>query len=103
MKYIIEYTHKEKDFEDVWNIEKKYFEHTTIASVEQTISWDSKNSDIHIFIRDTIKDKIIGEITILPLSELQFNKFMKNKLEDTKINSNTLLSYKKDSSYYQLL
>lgn len=103
MKYKIEYTHKEKDFEDVYNIEKKYFQESTIATPIQTISWDNKNPDIHIFIRDTIKNKIIGEITLLPLSKSQFDKFINNELEDTEINSNTLLSYKKNSHCHLLL
>ena len=102
MKYEIEYIHKDKDFKDVWNIERNYLEPSTIASVEQTISWDNKNHDIHIFIREIQNDKIVGEITILPLSNEQFNKFMKNKLEDTEINSYTLLKYEKNSSYYLL-
>ncbi len=102
MKYEIEYIHKVKDFEDVWDIERHYLEPSTIASVEQTISWDDKNHDIHIFIRDVQNDKIVGEITILPLSKEQFNKFMKNELEDTEINSHTLLKYEKNSSYYLL-
>ena len=95
MKYEIEYIHKVQDFKDVWDIERSYLEPSTIASVEQTISWDNKNHDIHIFIRDIQNDKIVGEITILPLSNEQFNKFMKNELEDTEINSYTLLKYKK--------
>lgn len=102
MKYEIEYIHKVKDFKDIWDIERNYLEPSTIASVEQTISWDNKNHDIHIFIRDIQNDKIVGEITILPLSNEQFNKFMRNELEDIEINSHTLLKYEKNSSYYLL-
>ena len=100
MRYEIEYIHKVKDFKDVWDIERNYLEPSTIVGVEQTISWDNKNPDIHIFIRDIQNDKIVGEITILPLSSEQFNKFMKNELEDSEINSYTLLKYKKNFSYY---
>ena len=103
MIYEIEYIHKVKDFKDVWEIERNYLEPSTIASVEQTISWENKNHDIHIFIRDIQNDKIVGEITLLPLSNEQFNKFMKNELEDSEINSYTLLKYKKNFSYYLLL
>ena len=102
MKYKIEYTHKTEDFKDVWQIEKNYLEPTTISSVEQVINWEKKNPDINIFIRDIVKDKIVGEITILPLSENQFNKFMKNELEDQQINNHTLLNYEKNGSYYLL-
>ena len=55
MKYQVEFKHKNKDFEDVWSIEQEYLEPSTIATVKQTIEWDSKNSDIHIFIRDNEK------------------------------------------------
>ena len=55
MKYQGEFKHKNKDFEDVWSIEQEYLEPSTIATVKQTIEWDSKNSDIHIFIRDNGK------------------------------------------------
>ena len=105
MKYKIEYTHKTEDFKDVWQIEKNYLEPTTISSVEQVINWEKKNPDINIFIRDIVKDKIVGEITILPLSENQFNKFMKNELEDQQINNHTLLNYEKmvHIIYYFLL
>ena len=42
MKYQVEFKHKNKDFEDVWNIEHEYLELSTIATVKQTIEWDSK-------------------------------------------------------------
>lgn len=100
MKYEIEYKHNIKDFEDVWHIEEKYFEPSTIASIEQVINWDNKNNDINIFVRDKDANKIVGEITLLPLSKRQFNKFMNNELEDTEINENTLLDYKDGSKYY---
>ena len=102
MKYQVEFKHKNKDFEDVWNIEHEYLEPSTIATVKQTIEWDSKNTDIHIFIRDNDKNKIIGEITLLPLSKEQFDKFMLNELEDTEINKDTLLQYKAGEKYYLL-
>lgn len=41
-------------------------------------------------------------ITLLPLSETQFNMFMMNKLEDTQINKDTLLCYKPKETYYLL-
>ncbi len=102
MKYKIEYEHEYKDFEDVWNIEKHYLNPVTIASIEQVIEWENKNHHIHIFIRDTSKQKIVGEITILPLSKEQFDRFMRNQLEDTEINANTLLKYENNKSYYLL-
>lgn len=64
-QFVIEYEHKAKDYEDVWNIEQKYLEPSTISSIEQCMKWNDKNQDIHIFIRDTVKDIIVGEITIL--------------------------------------
>lgn len=102
MKYQVEFKHKNKDFENVWNIEHEYLEPSTIATVKQTIEWDSKNPDIHIFVRDNDKNKIIGEITLLPLSKEQFDKFMLNELEDTEINKDTLLQYKAGEKYYLL-
>lgn len=102
MIYQIEYRHKKKDFKEVWNIEKNYLEPSTISSVEQLIKWDNKNNDVHIFVRDNIKDKIIGEITILPLSKIQFYRFISNELEDTEINENSLLKFEKNNSYYLL-
>lgn len=102
MKYIIEYEHSIKDFEDVWYIEKDYLEPSTIATVDQVAKWDKKNNDIHIFVRDLETNKIIGEITLLPLSEEQFNKFINNELEDTEINEDTLLEYKSNENYYLL-
>ena len=102
MKYQVEFKHMPKDFEDVWNIEQEYLEPSTIARVEQTIEWDKQNPDIHIFVRDNDKNQIVGEITLLPLSKEQFNKFMINKLEDTEINKTTLLKYKSHGEYYLL-
>ena len=102
MKYKIEYNHEYKDFEDVWNIEKCYLNPTTISSIEQVLEWENKNHDVHIFIKDIIKKEIVGEITILPLSKNQFDKFMNNQLEDTEINANTLLKYENNKSYYLL-
>ena len=102
MKYQVEFKHTNKDFEDVWKIEHEYLEPSTIAGIEQTIEWDNKNSDIHIFVRDNKKNKIVGEITLLPLSKEQFSKFMINELEDTEINKDTLLPYKSEGAYYLL-
>ena len=102
MKYRIEYKHTKKDFDEIFKIEQEYLEPSTISSVEQVIEWDNKNSDIHIFVRDTEKDKIVGEITLLPLSKFQFDRFIKNKLQDTEINKDTLLDYIPNQSYYLL-
>ncbi len=103
MKYRIEYSHTTKDFDDVWHIEEKYLEPSTIVPMKQVIEWDKKNNDIHIFVKDIEKDKVVGEITILPLSQEQFNKFMDNKLVDTEINADTLLKYNSNKNYYLLL
>lgn len=102
MNYRIEYCHKRQDFLDVWNIENQYLEPSTISSVEQVIDWNNKNNDIHIFVRDLIKDKIVGEITFLPLLKEQFDKFMSNELEDTEIDCNSLCNYENGKSYYLL-
>ena len=85
-RYVIEfYNHTKKDFDDVWNIEHDYLEPETISSVEQVMLWDRKNRDIHIFIRNVISDCIVGEMTLLPLTDKQFIDFMKNELSDTKL------------------
>lgn len=102
MKYITEYKHKKKDFEKAWHIEKDYLEPSTIAGINQTIRWDKKNPDIHIFIRDCISDKIVGEATLLPLTKEQFDKFITGTLEDTEINEHTLLNYKPNLICYLL-
>lgn len=69
-RYLIEYSnHAQIDFRYVWNIEKEYIEQSTISSVEQVMEWDSKNKDIHIFVRDLKFNKIVGEIALLPLSK----------------------------------
>lgn len=102
MKYKIEFKHNNKDFEDVWNIEHDYLEPSTISPVNQTIEWDKRNPNIHIFVRNLEKNKIVGEITILPLSKNQFEKFMINELEDTEINEDTLLEYEDGEKYYLL-
>lgn len=102
MRYKIQYHPTLKDFEDAYIIEKNYLEPSTISSVQQVISWNNKNKDIHIFVRDEIKNKVVGEITILPLSETQFTKFMNNELEDTEINAESLLNYENNKAYYLL-
>ncbi len=102
MKYKLEFTHKDKDFEDVWYIEKEYFEPSTIASVTQAIEWDRENPDSSIFVRDNETDKIIGEITLLPLTKKQFEKFMINELQDVEINNDTILKYENNLECYLL-
>lgn len=102
-RYVIEYDqHTQKDFEDVWNIEREYLEQSTISSVNQVMEWDKKNNNIHIFVRDTKSDKVVGEITLLPLSKEQFEDFMSNKIEDTELNAQNLLAYDEKHSYYLL-
>lgn len=103
MRYTIEYNnHTSKDFYEVWLIENDYLKSSTISSIKQVESWDKKNNDIHIFIRDNKFNRIVGEITLLPLNKIQFDKFMKNEIEDTEINSDSLLKYKKDMECYLL-
>lgn len=102
-KYIIEYhNHTEKDFMDVWKIESEYLKDSTISSVKQTIDWDNKNHDIHIFVRDKEVNKIVGEITLLPLSEKQFQNFMKDRLHDAELDVLNLLTYEEKCLYYLL-
>lgn len=103
-RYVIEfYNHKKKDFDDVWNIEHDYLEPETISSVEQVMIWDRKNRDIHIFVRDAIFDCIVGEMTLLPLTDKQFADFMKNKLSDTELNYESLESYEDNNTYNLLI
>ena len=100
---MIEYSnHTQIDFEDVWNIEKEYLEPSTISSVEQVMEWDNKNKDIHIFVRDLNFNKIVGEITLLPLSKKQFDDFMLNKIEDVEFKAHNLLKYEENGLYYLL-
>lgn len=101
--FVIEYdNHTQKDFEDVWNIEAEYLEKSTISSVDQVMEWDKKNNDAHIFVRDIKSNKIVGEITLLPISKKQFRDFISNKLEDTELSAENLLKYKENNSYYLL-
>ena len=100
---MIEYSnHTQIDFEDVWNIEKEYLEPSTISRVEQVMEWDNKNKDIHIFVRDLNFNKIVGEITLLPLSKKQFDDFMLNKIEDVEFKAHNLLKYEENGLYYLL-
>lgn len=102
-KYVIEYNHHtKKDFEDVWNIERQYLEPSTISSVTQVMEWDNKNNDIHIFVKDIEINKIVGEITLLPLNEQQYQDFITYRLEDTELDAENLLIYTKGESYYLL-
>jgi hypothetical protein len=102
-KYVVEYNnHTKKDFEDVWKIESEYLEPSTISTVEQVMEWDKKNNDIHIFVKDKQLNKIVGEITLLPISQEQFQNFILNKLEDTELNAENLLVYEENKSYYLL-
>ena len=103
-RYVIEfYNHTKKDFDDVWNIEYDYLEPETISSAEQVMLWDRKNRDIHIFVRDAISDCIVGEMTLLPLSDKQFTNFMKNELSDTELNYESLEAYKDNNTYNLLI
>lgn len=101
-KYKLVYHPTINDFEEALHIEENYLEPTTIASVNQVVSWDNKNNDIHIFVKDIFEDHVVGEITLLPLSETQFERFMNNELEDTEITDKTLLTYEANKSYYLL-
>lgn len=103
-RYVIEfYNHTKKDFDDVWNIEYDYLEPETISSVEQVMLWDGKNRDIHIFVRDAIFGCIVGEMTLLPLSDKQFTNFMKNELSDTELNYESLEAYEDNNTYNLLI
>jgi predicted metal-dependent phosphoesterase TrpH len=94
--------HSIKDYEDVFNIERDYLNSRTVSTIDQVVNWNNKNKDIHIFVRDRLKDIIVGEITILPLNENQFNKFMSLTLEDTEIEADKLERYIDNNSYYLL-
>ncbi len=103
-RYVIEfYNHTKKDFDDVWNIEHDYLEPETISSVEQVMIWDRKNRDIHIFVRDAIFDCVVGEMTLLPLTDKQFTNFMKNELSDTELNYESLEAYEDNNTYNLLI
>lgn len=102
-RFVIEFTHNKKDFIDVWEIENQYLEKDTICSVEKVMKWDKKNKDIHIFIRDKLRDCIVGEITILPLNNEQFSKFIEGEFSDTDLNATELENYEENGQYNLLL
>lgn len=102
-RYRIEYNnHTQKDYEDAWNIESSYFEPFTVSSIKQVMEWDKKNDNINIFVRDTQLNKIVGEITLLPLTKNQFQDFMNDRLDDTELSANDLQAYMNNATYYLL-
>ena len=101
--YIIEFNnHTKKDFEDVWQIESCYFDPSTISSINKVMEWDNKNNDTNILIRNEKLNKIVGEITMLPLSKKQFDDFILNTFEDTELDAKNLLVYEDNNTYYLL-
>lgn len=103
MRFQMDYIHNEDEFIDVLEIEENYLEPLTIASVEQVLSWEEKNHDIHIFVRDHLMNRIVGEITAVPLNHSQFTKFMNGTLEDTELDHDTLCKYHRGDTYVLLL
>jgi len=100
-KYRIEYNnYSKKDFEDVWKIGLDYLELSTISSVQQAMDWYQRDDEIYIFVRDIIKNEIVGEITLLPISGEQFQDFMLNKLQDTQLSYDNLLKYNENNQDY---
>lgn len=102
-KYLTQfYNHTKKDFEEVWEIESDYLEPSTISSVNQVMKWDCKNKDIYIFVRNKELNKIVGEITLLPLTKEQFDDFISDRLDDTELDAENLLVYNDNNTYYLL-
>ncbi len=102
VEYKLEFRHKEQDFEEVYNIEKQYLEESNISSVIQIKKWDKRNNDTHIFVRCLNIDKIVGEITLLPINETLFNKFINDELCDTEISEEDIIIYKSGIDCYLL-
>lgn len=102
MELKIDYNHTLQDFKKIEEIEKGYLAINTIAPSHQTFEWHNANKDIHIGVRDTVTDEIIGSIAIIPLNKKQYNKFILNELEDTELNSSNIEEYKEGKEYYLL-
>lgn len=102
MKYITNFKKTKNDFLDVFAIESYYLDSSTIASIESVSEWEKRNKDVHIFVKDVEKNKVIGEITLLPLNEQQFNKFMIDELHDTELGGESLEVYEPFNNYYLL-
>ena len=91
-----------EDFKEVQGIEREFLKEETIATAEQTFAWSKKNPDIEIFIRDVIIGKVVGSLTITPLNEEQYNKFIAGTLQDTELSAETLERYEGGQKYWLL-
>jgi len=90
-----------QDFIDMYNIDRSVLREDLIATPNITYAWYQHNPYTHIAIRNTSNKKIIGYITVLPVTDKLYQKIQSGNFKDNDLSIDEIRQYNM-SGFYKL-
>ena len=85
--------------EELRLIETNYFEPSLIAPSEISHQWVQYNPDTIISVKDNDNDKIVAHLTILPITDETYNKFLTGNYKDANMPISDMRKYNEIGEY----
>jgi len=88
------------DVKSMLKIDKIVFKEENNVPKDIVLSWFNKNPNIYTAIFD--KNKLIGYINFMPITEECYNNYLTKEFTENNIVSNDILTYQPNEKYYTL-
>lgn len=82
-----------KDFEDMFEIDKKVMREDLIADVDTAYGWFEHNKYTHIGVRDIGSRRIVGYFSVLPVTDEAYDKISCGDFQDKDFRSDSIEQY----------
>ncbi len=82
-----------KDFEEMYEIDKKVMREDLIADVKTTYDWFKYNRYTHIAVKDVMTQKTIGYFSVLPVTNEVYDKIVCGDFMDKDFTSDSIEQY----------
>lgn len=82
-----------KDFEDMFEIDKKVMREDLIADVATTYGWFKYNKYTHIGVRAVSSNRLVGYFSVLPVTDEVYNKILHGDFQDKDFTEDSIEQY----------
>lgn len=89
----ITYVADRKTLQKAINLDKMVFNSVDVGNLQKCLSWAEKEPQLYTFL--WLGERLIGYINLMPLTEAAYQKVLKGKLRDFKINPNYIKPFEK--------
>lgn len=83
----------QQDFLDIYEIDRLVLRHDLIAPASVAYSWYKYNVYSHIAIRSRVTEKIIGYITLFPITDELFQEIKQGNFKDSHLSTDRIRQY----------